>query len=100
MLTFVLRIFLFCIKENPFHDRTASLRGLSQSHPRSPSDVGPGTSAAPGSELSGDSVATLVEGLAAVPAYVRKLERRLLASEQSNAAKAREIDRLEKEIER
>lgn len=81
-------------QENPFHERVASLRGLSQpaSTLQSPSSSFSKPSATPESIqiLLGDLTSTL-------PAYIAKLERKQVATEKSNEAKLKKIEDLERE---
>ncbi|RDB24917.1 hypothetical protein Hypma_007738 [Hypsizygus marmoreus] len=51
-------------------------------------------------ELSADTISTLLDRMDGIPDYVRKLERKKIAAEKSNEAKAKRIAELEKEVER
>jgi hypothetical protein len=53
-----------------------------------------------GTELSPDSISTLLSALDGIPEYVRKLERRKIAAEKSSDAKAKRIAELEAEVEK
>jgi len=51
-------------------------------------------------EPNAESISLLLDGLSNVPAYVSKLERRNLAANKSNEAKAKRIIQLEDEIQK
>lgn len=50
--------------------------------------------------LSVEKIASLISLVNTIPDYVRKLERKLVAAERSNHAKAKRISDLELDIER
>lgn len=59
----------------------------------------PSSSSAEEPGLSGDKIQNIIDWLADVPDYVRKLERKLMAMEKSNAVKAERIRELEEEVQ-
>ena len=80
-------------EENPFHERAASLHGLSASTSLpSPSHPLPTTTGTP------ESIKTLLSDLTTtLPAYITKLERKLVAAEKSSEAKLKKIGELERD---
>jgi hypothetical protein len=90
------------LQEHLIHERASFLKDLPQTqpvpHPSSESTNGSKTKQQ--AELSADYITALLQELAAIPYYVRKLERKKLAAEKSNNSKAKRISELEVEIQK
>jgi hypothetical protein len=84
-------------QDHPFHGRAALLRGASESASHQTlSSSSQNTVAA--SPATPQSIKGLISDLSStLPSYISKLERKQLASEKSNEAKARKIEELERE---
>ncbi|KII92825.1 hypothetical protein PLICRDRAFT_37618 [Plicaturopsis crispa FD-325 SS-3] len=89
--------------ENPFRGGAAAKHNSSQQSTEGSSRAAPPPLraafdlTASSNEPTADSLADMLEDMAAFPAYIRKLERRRLAAEKSSDAKTRRIGELEAE---
>ncbi|KAG5648578.1 hypothetical protein DXG03_003189 [Asterophora parasitica] len=87
--------------ENPFDDsfpQSQATNSTSMSNPYVAASTNLSPRESPG--LSADWIASTISGLNDIPEYLRKLERKALAAERSNIAKARRIANLEERVER
>ncbi|KAF5380359.1 hypothetical protein D9615_004561 [Tricholomella constricta] len=85
--------------ENPF-DGSIPQSQVTNSTSMSDPYVSASTSLRNTAGLSADAIYSLIAGLNDIPDYVRKLERKAIAAERSNLAKARRISDLEEVVER
>ncbi|KAG5654391.1 hypothetical protein H0H81_003215 [Sphagnurus paluster] len=84
--------------ENPFDDSIALSQVSNSTSASSPYVPAPTSSSNTGH--SAESIASMISGLNSIPDYLRKLERRLVAADRANVAKAKRIATLEEEVQR
>jgi len=85
--------------ENPFDDSVLRKQATNSTSTSNPS-VSASTSLQHSTSLSADTASSLISSLSGIPDYMRKLERKVIAAEKGNKAKAKRVHDLEQEVGR
>ncbi|GLB37581.1 hypothetical protein LshimejAT787_0406320 [Lyophyllum shimeji] len=85
--------------EDPFDDSVSRSQFTNSSSSSNPYVLA-STSLQRPTSLSADTISSVISSLSDIPGYVQKLERKVVAAERSNTAKAKRIQDLEQEVGR